>query len=66
MQLEKKAEHVKQLQREGAKVVVMCRKGNDSQVAAERLRQLGVDNVVDVVGGIHAWADAIDSSMPKL
>lgn len=64
--MERKAAQLQQMQQGGATVVVMCRRGNDSRMAAEQLRQLGVEGVVDVAGGIHAWADAIDSNMPKL
>lgn len=66
VQVDKRAGEVQQQQEAGATVVVMCRRGNDSRQAAEQLRQLGVENVVDLVGGVHAWADEIDSSMPKL
>jgi rhodanese-related sulfurtransferase len=47
-------------------VVVMCRRGNDSQVAAAQLRSCGIERVFDLVGGLHAWADAVDPNMPKL
>lgn len=49
-----------------AAVVVMCRRGNDSMLAAAELRRLGVQHVVDLVGGLHAWADSVDASMPKI
>eukprot|EP00892_Ulva_mutabilis_P003198 jgi/Ulvmu1/1287/UM011_0011.1 len=68
-EVEKRVADVQALQQQcgdGARVVVMCRRGNDSLVAAESLRHAGVANVVDLVGGIHAWADAVDASMPKL
>jgi adenylyltransferase/sulfurtransferase len=50
----------------GAKqVVVMCRRGNHSQLAVRRLRELGVA-AVDVGGGYEAWAAEVDASMPVL
>jgi adenylyltransferase and sulfurtransferase len=52
--------------RQGAAVVVVCRRGNDSQIAAAMLRESGLNRVFDLVGGLHAWADSVDPSMPKL
>ncbi|KAJ3343568.1 hypothetical protein HDU83_005585 [Entophlyctis luteolus] len=46
-------------------VYVVCRKGNDSQLAVRLLQASGVDAVKDVVGGLNTWADAIDGSFPK-
>ncbi|MCX6382253.1 MAG: rhodanese-like domain-containing protein [Armatimonadetes bacterium] len=39
-------------------VCVMCASGNRSAMAAERLRALGMNQVVDVCGGMKAWTDA--------
>jgi len=39
-------------------VLVMCRSGGRSALAAERLRALGMDNVTDVQGGFSAWRQA--------
>lgn len=36
-------------------VLIMCQSGGRSQMAAERLRALGFDNIVDVEGGFDAW-----------
>ena len=47
-------------------VVVLCRRGNDSQVAAATLRARGLARVLDLAGGLHAWADIVDPHMPKL
>ena len=46
-----------------APVAVICRRGNDSQVAVLQLRQLGVA-AVDVVGGYEAWAAEVDPDFP--
>lgn len=51
---------------DGRQVVVMCRRGNHSQLAVQRLRQAGAAGVVDVVGGYEAWASQVDQSMPLL
>lgn len=39
-------------------VFVMCASGGRSQMASERLRALGFNNVVDVEGGFTAWKRA--------
>ncbi|PIQ44113.1 MAG: sulfurtransferase [Gammaproteobacteria bacterium CG11_big_fil_rev_8_21_14_0_20_46_22] len=39
-------------------IVVYCRSGNRSLLAADRLKQLGYTHVVSLQGGITAWAEA--------
>ena len=39
-------------------VLVMCQSGGRSAIAAERLRALGMDNILDVQGGFGAWQQA--------
>jgi len=46
-------------------VIVHCRSGARSQKAALILKQAGFTNVSNLAGGILAWADKIDPSMPK-
>jgi sulfur-carrier protein adenylyltransferase/sulfurtransferase len=46
-------------------VVVHCRSGARSQKAALILKQAGFSNVSNLAGGILAWADKVDPSMPK-
>lgn len=45
-------------------VYVVCRRGNDSQLAVQRLRQAGIDGAVDVMGGLMAWARECDVGFP--
>jgi len=52
-----------------APIFVVCRRGLDSQEAVEKLKELGVDNggrrkIMDIVGGMKAWKDEVDSSFP--
>eukprot|EP00775_Hariotina_reticulata_P010323 gene10323-10480_t len=47
-------------------VYVMCRRGNHSQLAVQRLREAGVGQAVDVIGGYEAWAAQVDPGMPVL
>ncbi len=46
-------------------VVVHCKAGGRSQRIAEFLKQAGYPRVLNVSGGILAWADQVDSTMPK-
>ena len=47
-------------------VVVHCRSGGRSAKAVEYLRANGFDGAVNLKGGIHAWSDEIDPSLPKV
>ena len=46
-------------------VIVQCRSGSRSQQVAEYLKQIGYPRVVNLAGGILAWSDEIDPSVPK-
>jgi adenylyltransferase/sulfurtransferase len=46
-------------------VIVHCRSGARSQKAALALKAAGFTNVSNLSGGILAWAEKIDPSMPK-
>ncbi len=46
-------------------VIIHCRSGARSQKAALALKAAGFINVSNLTGGILAWADKIDPSMPK-
>jgi len=51
-------------------VYVVCRLGNDSQVAVKRLKELGLDRggqrfIGDIQGGLHAWRRQVDPEWPE-
>jgi adenylyltransferase/sulfurtransferase len=46
-------------------IVVHCKSGGRSQKAALILKNAGFQQVENLAGGILAWADKIDSTMPK-
>ncbi|GIL95722.1 hypothetical protein Vretimale_1687 [Volvox reticuliferus] len=48
------------------RVVVLCRRGNNSQRVVARLAGLGVKGVTDMQGGYTAWAKQVDPDMPLL
>lgn len=50
-------------------VVVVCRLGNDSQIAASRLREARSDGeneriIVDMIGGLREWSKGVDPLFP--
>jgi adenylyltransferase/sulfurtransferase len=46
-------------------IVVHCKTGGRSQKAAVALKAAGFTNVSNLTGGITAWAEKIDPSLPK-
>jgi adenylyltransferase/sulfurtransferase len=51
-------------------IYVVCRLGNDSQIVAKKLKELGLDRngnreIKDIKGGLKAWRDQVDSSWPE-
>jgi adenylyltransferase/sulfurtransferase len=47
------------------KVIMQCRSGKRSADAIVFLQQHGFENLYNLSGGILAWSDEIDSSIPK-
>jgi len=58
------AERTDELQREQT-IVVHCHSGGRSAEAVRLLQQRGFTNVYNLQGGIDAWSDEIDPSVPK-
>lgn len=52
-------------ERRDADIVVYCRTGGRSARAVQWLRQQGFQGAVNLRGGLHAWSDEIDPSVPK-
>ena len=48
-----------------APLAFLCHHGGRSQQAAEHFRELGYREVYNIEGGIDAWADAVDASLPR-
>jgi sulfur-carrier protein adenylyltransferase/sulfurtransferase len=46
-------------------IIVQCKSGGRSQRIAEFLKQAGYPKVVNLAGGIIAWSNEIDSTVPK-
>lgn len=59
-QFEKKIKELKDKE-----IVVYCRTGIRSAILAEELNNKGYTNIKNLFGGIHAWADKVDPSIPK-
>ncbi|KAI8141585.1 adenylyltransferase [Fennellomyces sp. T-0311] len=45
-------------------VYVVCRLGNDSQLAVRILQKNGIANARDITGGLYKWATDIDATFP--
>jgi rhodanese-related sulfurtransferase len=50
---------------QAAETVVICHHGVRSYHAARYLETVGFGNVVNLSGGVAAWADEVDPSMPR-
>ena len=46
-------------------IVLICHHGSRSERAAMFLEQKGFSNVVNLTGGMDAWASEVDTTMPK-
>ncbi|KAJ5728171.1 hypothetical protein N7493_004501 [Penicillium malachiteum] len=51
-------------------IYVVCRLGNDSQIAVKRMKELGLDRngerfIGDIRGGFRAWREQIDPQWPE-
>lgn len=51
-------------------IYVVCRLGNDSQVAVKKLKELGLDRggerfIGDIRGGFRAWREEVDPDWPE-
>jgi adenylyltransferase/sulfurtransferase len=46
-------------------VIVQCKSGGRSQRIAEFLKQSGYPKVANLAGGILAWSDEVDPTVPK-
>ncbi|KAF2401906.1 Molybdopterin-synthase sulfurtransferase [Trichodelitschia bisporula] len=51
-------------------VYVICRLGNDSQIAVKKFKELGFDNggikwIGDITGGLRAWKKDVDDGFPE-
>lgn len=47
-------------------VFVVCRYGNDSQIAVRRLKEkFGLRDVKDIIGGVDKWSRDVDPTFPR-
>lgn len=49
---------------ESDSLLAVCRYGNDSQSAVQKLHELGFKNVVDLHGGLRRWSSEVDPNFP--
>jgi rhodanese-related sulfurtransferase len=50
--------HLPEVSDHDARIIVLCRQGYSSSLAAATLQELGLHRATDVVGGVEAWIDA--------
>ena len=53
------------IQNKDAKVVLYCRSGSMSKIAAQELAGLGYTNVYELVGGLHDWTSEGRETLPE-
>ncbi len=56
--------HLDELDRE-AEIVAHCKSGGRSQKAVDLLKASGFRHVRNMTGGITAWSEKVDASVPK-
>jgi adenylyltransferase/sulfurtransferase len=62
--LQQLPQRLQELSKEGA-VVAMCKSGGRSRRAAQFLQSAGFSQVVNLAGGIDAWIEEIDPTLPS-
>ena len=50
--------HLPEVRDHDARIIVLCRQGYSSSLAAASLQELGLHRATDVIGGFEAWAEA--------
>jgi rhodanese-related sulfurtransferase len=48
-----------------AEIIVMCHAGGRSMRVAQYLSHQGFNNVANLAGGISAWSQAVDATVPQ-
>lgn len=56
--------NVKELLKGEKQCIVVCRRGNDSQLAVEKLRSSGIIQSYDIIGGLLQIAKTVEKDMP--
>lgn len=66
---DEKEKWVKQLEQSEKPIFVVCRLGNDSQLAVKKMKDFGLDRegkrfIGDITGGLSAWRKHVDRDFP--
>ena len=64
-EMEGRFEEIERHYKEAPRIICLCSRGNDSQLAAAWLRSKGLC-AADVIGGMEEWKRTIDPTFPKL
>lgn len=43
---------------------VICRLGNDSQIAVRMMQKEGIERAKDIIGGLLSWSKKVDDDFP--
>jgi adenylyltransferase/sulfurtransferase len=64
--LHKEISLIKKIQQENnLPICVLCKHGNDSQLAVKLLLENGIQNCFDVIGGLNEYSNQINPTFPK-
>ena len=64
-EMEGRFEEIERHYKEAPRIICLCSRGNDSQLAAAWLRSKGLC-AADVIGGMEEWKRTVDPTFPKL
>ncbi|KAH8259024.1 hypothetical protein KR038_007815 [Drosophila bunnanda] len=54
-----------QLEDKELPIILLCRRGNDSQIAVQHVRsRFPMHSIRDLIGGLHAWTKKVDPNFP--
>ncbi|CEG69365.1 hypothetical protein RMATCC62417_05452 [Rhizopus microsporus] len=67
-ELDNKMDKVKEAMKEykvtDKDVYVICRLGNDSQIAVRMMQKKGIEQPKDIIGGLYRWSMKVDNTFP--
>ncbi|CAO3699695.1 unnamed protein product [Rhizopus stolonifer] len=63
-EIDKVKEAMKEQNVTDKEVFVVCRLGNDSQIAVRMMQKEGIEQPKDVIGGLYKWSTKVDDSFP--
>lgn len=67
--MEREEDWTETLRRTEKPIFVVCRRGNDSQLSVQKMKELGLSNggqrlIAEIRGGLEAWRKSVDPDFP--